>query len=255
MLNGVLQRYYIGIGRVLRGTQGHWRVSLGVLSAYFRRTRLKHDGIRRRDALLCGRRAAQPCADPIAEHFNADVILKYADVSRRCAPLTPRAISPIPHPFLPFAPHILYSVRGMALPGPCRLFGALTWAQRPPRGHVYCHGTRVQPFARVRVCGPSLHGGAPAHGVLHGAGGRKAPAEHRAGTRGYSCSTARVTGVHWLRRHGRGPDVLRRRVQARTRPVPSAATSARRAPRGSRTRTRAAPPLPLWARLCFRVSW
>ncbi len=105
--------------------------------------------------------ACRSHADPCAEHFNADLI---ADVSRRCAPpITPRAFSSIPHPFLPIAPHILYSVGDMAL----RAARARAWVvcgntvayAHPPRGDVYCHGTRVRPIVHVRTCGPSLRGG------------------------------------------------------------------------------------------------
>jgi hypothetical protein len=88
--------------------------------------------------------------------------------------------------------------------------------------------------------------------VFHGAGGRWE------GTPGYSRGTALVLARAAAAARADGPRVRCCRAQARTCPVPRAATSARRAPCGSRRRPRAAPPPPPRARprgLRCPLSW
>jgi hypothetical protein len=127
---------------------------------------------------------------------------------------------PPPHTHTPFA------LRPAALH--CVVLG-------PPR-FVFHHGTLT---ARRRA--RAEHGTTckPTERVL---------SRYRSGTRVRGCCGT-----------GQGPHVRCRRAQARTCPVPRAATSARRAPCGSRPRRRAAPPRPPRARPRVRrrrsLSW
>jgi hypothetical protein len=158
---------------VLKGTGGYSRGTLGVLSAYCRRTRLKQDGIRKtRDALLC---VSQPRRFVCRRHRRTFQLPPYP---RRFPavrpPITPRSLFPEPAS-LPShcAAHPpqrrvwpSWSVSPVKRTHAQRHVRARKWAGRgaaaayadPPRGHVYCHGTRVRP-----LCGTPRTAGAPAH--------------------------------------------------------------------------------------------
>jgi hypothetical protein len=115
-----------GTRGVLKGTGGYPRGALGVPSAYVGRTRLKHDGVRRRDALLC---VSQPQRPRRA--------LQRPRSPRRFPAVRPPRLPPVPssRSRIPSSPlrRTSSAASGMALPGPCRPFGALTWAARHAR--------------------------------------------------------------------------------------------------------------------------
>jgi hypothetical protein len=114
----------------------------------------------------------------------------------------------------------------------------------------------------VGHCGTARYSGSTEYSLEYPAGtagGRRASVAHSRvlrGTPGYYRGTVRG---HWRAQlqHGRGPRLRCCRAQARTCPAPRAATSARRAPCGSRPRRRAALPPPPRARPCrrLRLSW